>query len=344
VYTVDSIDGFRLACVALGPEDDGTRTSRCRGPLRIKDPGSSLDCASCGAEYVVREGIPVLISHDMPASPAAYDDELLAQAYVEMHFASYRAEPAAVGSDLIDIRDVPVLGRRIHEIRDLTGSFYEAIARIVLAHSEATSGLVADVACGMARMGLELFAAGWTGDYLGIDLSRRLLVDAATVLMRPDPTVRMALPLDHRHGPQSTRVHLRVPEFANQRTCLAVGDGARLPIESESCAVVLALNLVDRVEDPALVVKECWRCVAPGGLLVLADPFDWPATTPADRRFYSFRTAEPWLPGAMQVNLADDERNVTFAIRRREQRWVVFYDDEVALFRRPKPPQGAPTG
>ena len=62
---------------------------------------------------------------------------------------------------------------------------------------------------------------------------------------------------------------------------LVQGDVAWPPFVAESFGVVSALSLVDTVQDPLYVLGQLDALVAPGGLLVVASPYQWePGATP----------------------------------------------------------------
>ncbi len=325
-------DAFSLVCTSIAPDDQGERDTRCGGSLYQRDD-ITLVCSNldCRTEYHVRDGVPALISHDSAVPIAEYDDELLAQMYAEMNFASFDTAPRPAAVPLPATNDPDILARRLFASEDLTGPFYSTIADIVMEHAPPTPNLVADIACGMARLAFELDSHGWSGRYLGIDLSRRLLSDAQRAFSGEEILVRMGADLG-RH-PQSRAVLIQAPKLDPERSLLAVGDADRLPMAARSCDAVVALNLVDRVADPVKTVRELWRCVAPGGILVLADPFQWQNQSP-DRRFYSFDAVSSWLDDAVEVELRPEHRSVLFPIRRRDSREIVIHDDAVAVLRR----------
>jgi glycosyltransferase involved in cell wall biosynthesis len=47
------------------------------------------------------------------------------------------------------------------------------------------------------------------------------------------------------------------------------GRGEELPVESNSAAIVASYNVLDHVESPAAVLRECFRILRPGGYLIL---------------------------------------------------------------------------
>jgi len=74
---------------------------------------------------------------------------------------------------------------------------------------------------------------------------------------------------------------LRVPESVREDlrgVRLACADALDPPLAAESCAAVLAFNLVDSVVDPFLLLQQCEALLRPGGVLLLSSPYNWQQT------------------------------------------------------------------
>ena len=61
----------------------------------------------------------------------------------------------------------------------------------------------------------------------------------------------------------------------NRCAWFAVADAQLLPFPPESFDTILALNLIDRVREPYLVLKELVRLLAPAGRLIVSSPYTW---------------------------------------------------------------------
>lgn len=55
-----------------------------------------------------------------------------------------------------------------------------------------------------------------------------------------------------------------------------VADGLRLPFRPGCFRAVVCTQVIEHVTDPARLLREIGRCLAPGGLLLLSGPMYWP--------------------------------------------------------------------
>lgn len=70
-----------------------------------------------------------------------------------------------------------------------------------------------------------------------------------------------------------------------RRTDFACADALDPPLPGESCAAVVAFNLLDSVPDPFLLLQQCEALLQPGGVLLLSSPYHWQdAVTPRGRQ------------------------------------------------------------
>ncbi|MEH3148772.1 MAG: methyltransferase domain-containing protein [Methylobacterium frigidaeris] len=138
------------------------------------------------------------------------------------------------------------------------------------------SGPVLDVGCAVGRTSFDL-AAACDGPVLGIDLNWPLLRIGRGVLDRGllrHPLRR----LGNRYDRRETR--FSPPEAG--RVDFWVVDALSLPFADDTFRLVMALNVLDCVPDPARLVAEISRVTAPGGGVAVATPLDWaPHATPS---------------------------------------------------------------
>ncbi len=121
---------------------------------------------------------------------------------------------------------------------------------------------VADVGCGLGDKTVAAAAAG-ARDVVGIDLDPEKLVRARTMA---------------RHASVGG-------------TRFAVGSAVRLPLADDSRDVVLLLETIEHVAEPAAVLAECRRVLRPGGRIVVTFP---PYRSPWGAHLFQ-HVAIPWV-------------------------------------------------
>ncbi len=286
-------DAFSLVCTSIAPRDRGERDTRCGGSLYQRDD-ITLVCGDpdCRTEYHVRDGVPALISHDSVVPIAEYDDELLAQMYAEMNFASFETSPRPAAPPLPPTDDPSSPGSPA--LRD------RGPDRIVLLDDRRDRDGARSVSAQPG--GRHRLRHGPAG--LRARLAR---VVRSLPRHRPESStvVRCATGVQRR---RDTRSHgCRSGPLPQSR---AVSDpGARSSIPSGRCwrsATPTGCRWLRRAATRWLRSncrpgrrsgQDGPRAVAvrgPGGILVLADPFQWQNQT-ADRRIYSFDAVSSWL-------------------------------------------------
>lgn len=141
---------------------------------------------------------------------------------------------------------------------------------------EPAPGAVAlDVGCACGAVALAL--ARDHAAAIGLDRSRTLVRAAAEVARTG--LARYRLPVE---GEIAHAVEVPVETAANVR--FLQGDALALPFRNGAFATVLALNLIDRVLDPARALNEAARVTAEGGILIVGSPYTWlPSYAPRER-------------------------------------------------------------
>jgi SAM-dependent methyltransferase len=83
----------------------------------------------------------------------------------------------------------------------------------------------------------------------------------------------------------------RALEYCRQRglTMCVRGDGARLPLRSESVSAVLGLDIFEHIEDDDSAFREAHRILRPGGVVVLSVPAFRALWGPHDIALHHFR-------------------------------------------------------
>ncbi len=143
-------------------------------------------------------------------------------------------------------------------------------ALLVLAGPLPPAARVLDLGCGGGRTSFDLAAASPDGLVLGVDANLALLRLAGRVARTGTvayPRRRIGTVYDER------RFAAAMP--GSERVDFWACDAAALPFAAAGAGLVLALNLLDCVADPHRLLTAMAAALAPGGVLLLASPFDW---------------------------------------------------------------------
>ncbi len=234
---------------AGGPPDPALRV-----PLPGGGPMSGpWDAVRCAA------GVPVLL-----ADPDRYlaRADLAWAGSADERGEDLTATLAAMGYETLCFlaRYVPALGAEATPLR-------QAIARLLAAYAPPRAELAIEAGCavGADLRTLRLFA----DRVIGFDTSLGALVVAKRQLAgEPVPY------LVRREG----RIFDRAADLvrpAVQGVTVVVGDAHDPPLGPASADMVLALNVLDNVRDPLLVLGQLDAVLRPGGLLIVGSPFAW---------------------------------------------------------------------
>ncbi|QSR84818.1 methyltransferase domain-containing protein [Methylacidimicrobium sp. B4] len=111
---------------------------------------------------------------------------------------------------------------------------------------------------------------------VGLDRSEAFI--QAARLLQTDGFLRSAVPLE---GDRTEEwLFSRPPGVRPERIAFEVGDALSAPC-GDPVDLLLAANLLDRVPDPAALLRRCSSLVRPGGQFLLTSPFTWlPEYTP----------------------------------------------------------------
>ncbi len=151
----------------------------------------------------------------------------------------------------------------------------QRLLRAALVKPPAGPGLVVELGC--AAGGVTHALAEITGSpVLGLDLS----APQARLAQRALQQGRARYPL-RQHGTAFTLRDIAVPAPAVLAEAW-IADAMAPPLPAGCARLVVALNLLDCVADPPALLRGMARLLRPGGMAVLATPFDWSTSaTPA---------------------------------------------------------------
>jgi putative 4-mercaptohistidine N1-methyltranferase len=126
-----------------------------------------------------------------------------------------------------------------------------------------------DLGCavGATSFALSRYCASVTG----IDLSRTF-IRAARRMQR-----ERAIPFRYKiEGNRRGSTTLRLPSGCKpERVAFKVGDAMKLPTALSGFDVVVMLNLIDRLPDPAACLRDIAKRIRPGGQVIIASPYTW---------------------------------------------------------------------
>ncbi len=155
-----------------------------------------------------------------------------------------------------------------------------------------------DLGCAVGRSSFEL--ARHCEHVIGVDASKSFI--GAALRLRKEGKIYFDRPVE---GLLTSRCLATVPpEIDRGRVHFEIGDALKLRSTFKDFDVVLAANLLCRLEDPIQLVLKLPELVRPGGQLILASPYSWNR---------DFTPQQKWLGGYED----DGCRYETFDILRR---------------------------
>ena len=126
-----------------------------------------------------------------------------------------------------------------------------------------------DLGCAVGRSTFEL--SRWARRVVGVDLSHRFVAAANHVRETGQIEIRR-----REEGEVFTRLTRELPPDLHKERCdFEVGDATALRTDLGRFDVVLAANLIDRVQSPGDLLKTFATLVHAGGHLILSSPYTW---------------------------------------------------------------------
>jgi putative 4-mercaptohistidine N1-methyltranferase len=149
-----------------------------------------------------------------------------------------------------------------------------------------------DLGCAVGRSTFEL--TRWANQSIGIDLSKRFIQAAKEVQMEGVARFERL-----ERGEIKTAIEQRLPDSIDRtKASFEVGDATALREDIGTFDVVLAANLIDRVQQPGRLLGSFERLISTGGFLILASPYTW---------LDEFTPKSEWIGGKYSADGAPQE-------------------------------------
>ena len=245
-------------------------------------------------------------------TPNAYETERALNEYLLFHYGTF--------TDTLPFDFGP---------RDAVGFPVRVVRECLEVASLPENARALDLGCAVGRSSFEL--ARHCADVVGID-SSQIFIRAALHLKKTG-----SLGFDRAdEGTLTSRCAAEVPHHVDRsRVHFEVGDVMKLRHTLGDFDVVLAANLICRLDDPIQLVLKFPRLVRPGGQLIIASPYTWSKEwTPSPKwlggyerdgkRFETFVTLQKFLSGDFDLLRT---RDLSFLIREhaRKYQWGVSH-------------------
>ncbi len=259
----------RRSALVLEPGAQATSNAIVSGVLRCRD-------AECGERFPIIAGVPILVpdvrgwlSENLPLVLAGDVEDAAVEAVIT----------AALGPDSVHNITRAQQSRYAH---DHYGDLFEGApdgaepppgrARHCLTealrHLGVGRGPRLDIGCAAGGTSFDL-AASYEAPVLGVDLSWPLLRIGRGILDRG----LLRYPLRHSGDAYERRETYHFPPEAD-RVDFWIADAQALPFAANTFRLVVALNVLDCVPDPARLVAEISRVTRPGGDVAFATSLD----------------------------------------------------------------------
>jgi putative 4-mercaptohistidine N1-methyltranferase len=211
--------------------------------------------------------------------------------------------------------------------KEAVGFARRCVSECIEVSAVGPSARALDLGCAVGRASFEL--ARYCTEVIGIDASQSFI--RAALELRKEGKIHFDRA---EEGVLTSRCAVRVPKGIDRaRVRFEMGDALKLRSTLGDFDVVLAANLLCRLEDPIQIVLKFPQLVRPGGQLIVTSPYTWSRdfTPPSKwlggyenngRRFESFETLRKFLEPDFELLRT---RDLPFLIREtaRKYQWNV---------------------
>lgn len=326
------LDESPLICPSC--RQQGVRAVLQPQPIRVDEQDNVLegllDCPS-GCRYPILDGVPVVL-RDMAdwwrqsrddLSKAATGDPVLADYFARLDAADpdRHARRALLGTYM----DAHYGNPEPPEALPDAETYWQGVT--ALAESSVTGGIALDLGCGVGRFGFEL--ARFHERVVGLDSNFELVATAARIQRtgRLDYERRL-------RGRRFTPVTRSWP--ASHNVLFLVADALDPPFDAERFDTVAALNLLDNVDVPLMLIGQMDALLRPAGTLLIGSPYEWrsdisdPAQwlenadqdAPTTLRRILTEKLIPQLP--LDYRIVDERADLPWVLRQHQRFWQWF--------------------
>lgn len=210
-----------------------------------------LRCLDCDQDYPIEAGIAIILPESTRAildTEAGYNAPAMVSSYLWSHFCDLFGDPQA------------------------TDAYRKWSSQV-----SPQPGLALDIGCAVGRFAFEL---GKTHrQVIGIDTSYAFVREARRVLTQGRLAFDMVI-----EGQLTEPRSCSFEDWALDGVEFIVADALALPFRSHIFSTVATLNILEKVPDPLLHLKEVNRMLTPeAAAFIFSDPFSWdPAVSPPE--------------------------------------------------------------
>lgn len=189
-----------------------------------------------------------------------------------------------------------------------TEPYYQEILSIIKPYLQTETRLL-EIGCGLGRIIFESIKTS-VAQATGVDISEAFI----------DECRRIAA------GKSEYISYMHIP---STNLSFEVADAQKLPFVPGEFNFLISLNVIDRVPNPEDAIHELERLVLPGGLVLIADPYDWDEDyTEKEKHFTNM--LDYFNDSNWEVLL---EKNIPFNLQVNERK-LISYSDHVLLLKR----------
>lgn len=262
----------------------------------------TLSCAACGSDYPILAGIAVLVSdvesylqfHAKGISSLVADDQI-----PEAYRASYLDAKSQIESGFteedLESQRVNALYYMNHyvsagkakkspwwrpakdfspEINRLVTNFWDhgPFAKIAAWTKSYKNQEAVELACGSG--GLARVLAPSVKSYLGIDSAFAGIALARHINLGAPYELSIQFPQDLYNGPRTGKIPAPKP-LKGGKVDFVVAELENLPLRQGECDLVVALNVIDMIEDPTELPRIQHNLLRDGGVAITSSPYIW---------------------------------------------------------------------